>query len=255
MTELGGYSLENAMRYQWSSVSGELNPGRTALLDEHLIGPRVLDAGCGGGGYCEYLAQKGFEPVGIDLHDTFLETARQRFPRLDFRAADITRLPFPDASFDSVFCFDVLEHVDDRAALSELIRVCSKRLILAVPRRGDEMLPFNLVFSTYIDTTHLRYYTDESLLSLIGQVAPSTQPKIVPELMLPTNRLLEHLCDPMACGYIGPLGLVLRTARFAGFPTDRVAHVRGQRLLRRISDHAARRIPTGLTAVINLVSR
>ena len=39
-------------------------------------------------------------------------------------AADITRLPFEDASFDAILCIHVLEHVDDdRAAVAELRRV------------------------------------------------------------------------------------------------------------------------------------
>lgn len=39
-------------------------------------------------------------------------------------AADITRLPFPDDSFDAILCIHVLEHVDDdRAAVAELRRV------------------------------------------------------------------------------------------------------------------------------------
>ena len=38
--------------------------------------------------------------------------------------ADITALPFPDASFDAVLCSHVLEHVgDDRAAMAEIARV------------------------------------------------------------------------------------------------------------------------------------
>ena len=38
--------------------------------------------------------------------------------------ADITRLPFEDASFDAVLCIHVLEHVgDDRAAVAELRRI------------------------------------------------------------------------------------------------------------------------------------
>jgi SAM-dependent methyltransferase len=38
--------------------------------------------------------------------------------------ADITAIPFPDESFDTIICNHVLEHVpDDRAALDELFRV------------------------------------------------------------------------------------------------------------------------------------
>jgi SAM-dependent methyltransferase len=44
---------------------------------------------------------------------------------IDVVRASITELPFPDASYDIVCCFDVIEHVEDDAkAVEELIRVC-----------------------------------------------------------------------------------------------------------------------------------
>jgi SAM-dependent methyltransferase len=52
------------------------------------------------------------------------------------RNEDITQLTFDDCSFESVLCFDVLEHVPDyRSALREFFRVLSSggRLVLSVP--------------------------------------------------------------------------------------------------------------------------
>lgn len=42
--------------------------------------------------------------------------------RADF-TIDIERIAIPDQSFDAILCFHVLEHVNDRMALSELHRV------------------------------------------------------------------------------------------------------------------------------------
>lgn len=59
-------------------------------------------------------------------------------PRADVRA-DITKLEFPDASFDAVYCSHVLEHVpDDHQAMRELYRVLDRNgiAIIMVPLRG-----------------------------------------------------------------------------------------------------------------------
>ena len=62
----------------------------------------------------ERLASLVPEYVSVDVDDS-------RSPTV---VADITRLPFPDASFDLVLCSHVLKHViDDRRAMAELRRV------------------------------------------------------------------------------------------------------------------------------------
>jgi SAM-dependent methyltransferase len=246
------YSLANATRFGWSSVTANLNPGRTALLDRELVGTRILDAGCGGGGYCNFIHQQGLDVTGVDLHDTFLSLARQNYPHISFITANLTDLPFEDKSFDTVFCFDVLEHVDDVAALRELVRVASKKVVLAVPRDATELLPFNLVFSTYQDTTHQRYYTETSLGDLIKTVDPSAKHVIGSELMLPVALMLPYLCDITRCGYLGTTGLIYRILHSIGAITDNGVAKRGQRVLDKIARHSAKRIPTGLTATIEL---
>lgn len=56
--------------------------------------------------------------------------------------ADITRLPFPDNTFDIVICSHVLEHIpDDSAAMSELYRILSDAgyaLIMIPKDKGRE---------------------------------------------------------------------------------------------------------------------
>lgn len=75
--------------------------------------------------------------VGADPHDGYLAAARVRHPGVPLvRVTD--RLPFPDATFDSVSMLDVLEHTaDERAALAEVSRVLRPGglLVLTVPAR------------------------------------------------------------------------------------------------------------------------
>ncbi|MGK2946966.1 MAG: class I SAM-dependent methyltransferase [Acidimicrobiales bacterium] len=96
----------------------------------------ILEVGMGEGEVAERVRERFPDArfVGIDLPDPELgDHWRER--TLSGTFADITTLPFPDASFDLVLAIEVLEHVDDPdGALRELARVATGALVLSVPR-------------------------------------------------------------------------------------------------------------------------
>jgi ubiquinone/menaquinone biosynthesis C-methylase UbiE len=79
-------------------------------------GGRILDFGCGGGGLTFEIAKVAREAIGIDLEPEKLDFARAQMTRfktsnLDFVSYDGSTLPFPDQSFNCIFCIDVIEHL------------------------------------------------------------------------------------------------------------------------------------------------
>src|SRR5213080_413279 len=99
-----GYSLANAARFGWGSVSGDLLPERVDLLRRTVVGRTVLDAGCGGGGFVDHLVRQGYEATGVDKFAMFLGVAEEKGFKGRFLQADLTeRLPFPDKAFDTTF--------------------------------------------------------------------------------------------------------------------------------------------------------
>lgn len=80
-----------------------LRPLEAELVADFFPSPpaTVLDLGCGAGRTTIGLARQGFQVTAIDLSRGLLAEARSRYPDLDFREMDATRLDFPDASFDA----------------------------------------------------------------------------------------------------------------------------------------------------------
>lgn len=95
---------------------------------------KLLDVGCGSKPYRSLFTVDGY--IGLDIDS---ETTRQR--GLADQLYDGGEFPFPDGSFDSVLCNQVLEHVfnpDD--FLGEIARVLKPggKLLLTVPFVWDE---------------------------------------------------------------------------------------------------------------------
>jgi SAM-dependent methyltransferase len=105
-----------------------------AALDRHGLTSlgeyRILDVGCGGGGFLRRLVSWGADPkhlAGVDLLADRVEAARRVEPCLDVRQADASDLPFEDASFDLVCQLTVFTSILDdgmrRAVAREMARV------------------------------------------------------------------------------------------------------------------------------------
>jgi ubiquinone/menaquinone biosynthesis C-methylase UbiE len=90
---------------------------------ERLGGERVLEVGCGAGRFTEVLVSTGAEVVAVDATSA-VEACRETVgDRATVVQADLFDLPFPEASFDRVFCFGVLQHTPDpRAAFLTIVR-------------------------------------------------------------------------------------------------------------------------------------
>jgi SAM-dependent methyltransferase len=136
-----------------AEFTGErLIPGQVDvdLLNEHLAryafaarlahGKRVLDAGCGAGYGSAELASQADSVAGADLAAEAVDFARAHYgvPNLAFEQASCERLPHPDACFDLVVAFEVIEHLEGwREFLLEARRVLAPggQLIVSTPNK------------------------------------------------------------------------------------------------------------------------
>jgi ubiquinone/menaquinone biosynthesis C-methylase UbiE len=89
---------------------------------------RVLDVGCGDGASLSLFSQLGFADLyGIDVQADRIESARKRFPNVQFTCDDAARMPFPSEMFDLVFESTMFVQITDEALAeriaSEMLRV------------------------------------------------------------------------------------------------------------------------------------
>lgn len=138
----------------------EINPLRLQYIDQRtgLAGKKVLDVGCGGGILAESMAKKGADVIGIDMGKAPLTVAKLHAMEaeidLHYRQVTVEELAEEmPASFDTVTCMEMLEHVPDP---SSIIRACYKLvkpggdLFMSTINRNPKAFMFAVVGAEYI---------------------------------------------------------------------------------------------------------
>ncbi|MFC7598978.1 class I SAM-dependent methyltransferase [Streptosporangium amethystogenes subsp. fukuiense] len=80
-----------------------------------LVGKAVLECGSGAGRFTEVLCETGAQVTSVDISSAVHANAASNghFPRLRLVQASIYALPFPEESFDFLFCCGVIQHTPD----------------------------------------------------------------------------------------------------------------------------------------------
>jgi ubiquinone/menaquinone biosynthesis C-methylase UbiE len=123
--------FHNQENERWEKVEKfyELAAGsRNRYKDVVLAAPggtRVLEYGCGTGGYAFDLATLGASVTGIDISDVRIEKAKERAEGLDgltFEVMNAEQLAFSDDTFDLICGSAILHHLRLEQALAEIAR-------------------------------------------------------------------------------------------------------------------------------------
>ncbi len=146
------------------------------IISKFVKSGYILDVGAGTGALVKFLKTKGYENVcGIDL-----------YPKVDFiEKGEITRLEFRDAHFSTVFCTEVIEHLQIEQiikGLKEIHRVLNKGgyLIITVP--CDENLERDAVVCPIC----------QHKFHIVGHLQ-SFSKKIISELLTQNNFVIQFM--------------------------------------------------------------
>jgi 2-polyprenyl-3-methyl-5-hydroxy-6-metoxy-1,4-benzoquinol methylase len=143
---------------------------------------RVLDVGCGAGRVGRSLRAAGASAlVGIELDPSAAAAARSVFDQVIERDAETAIAAMEgEIQFDTICCYDILEHLYDPGAVLERLRTVvspSGHLHISIPNARHLSLLFDLIlrgsfgYTTYghRDVTHIRWFTRRDVEALVQE--------------------------------------------------------------------------------------
>jgi 2-polyprenyl-3-methyl-5-hydroxy-6-metoxy-1,4-benzoquinol methylase len=142
---------------------------------------KVLDLGCGNGSLSHYIAQVGYEVVGVEDSASGVQIAAQNSPDCRFIHASIYDLPYTqlEHSFDVVIAVEVIEHLIYPRELLRAAKRCLKpegKLILTTPYHGylKNLLlalsgKMDQHFTVLWDGGHIKFFSVATLSRLLKE--------------------------------------------------------------------------------------
>lgn len=97
----------------------------SVLLEKLPEGAEVLELGCGSGMPTTRLLAEKFAVTGVDISSRQVELAQRQVPTAKFIHTDMTKLDFPENSFDAVTAFYSIIHVPRQEQIELLNKIAS----------------------------------------------------------------------------------------------------------------------------------
>jgi len=169
------YAGEVSVRFAAGADANQKKMWRKAyapLMEDVRGAKRILDFGCGGGEFLEFLGdQTTGDLVGTDISPSQLALARTRLEsRKNVSLRTLEELS-REAPFDLVFCLHVIEHIPDDQLPGFVRELCRPlrpggKLVIATP---NGLNPFSHAYYMSADRTHVRMHSPMTLAQLLMQ--------------------------------------------------------------------------------------
>ena len=161
-----------SLRFEEDYFSGRKYAVKEKLVERHVLevvkwasraahrdllsgqGKRALDVGCAYGYASRVLEGLGYETYGFDVSTWGVSHAKKNSGGQFLICDAQTKLPFKDATFDLVTCFDVLEHLQHpEKALRNMLEVSESVIVCTTPNKTVEK-PVRKIMRDF-DETHV----------------------------------------------------------------------------------------------------
>ena len=121
----GEYFLQARQQDPGQLSGGHINSFREGLrqIHRHKTKGKLLDVGCAVGVFLALAGEEGWDVSGVDISEYATSIARKRCQG-EIHTGELEAIKFPDASFDVITLWDVVEHFPHpKEALGEVHRI------------------------------------------------------------------------------------------------------------------------------------
>lgn len=184
------YPIKNSKRSSHAVI-------RRYILE--LMPKRILDLGCGNGSLTGPIIAENIEVFGMESnsHDALLAEENGLIVSIQKLSDSST---FPQVQISLVVAADILEHLENcetfllhlRNSINE-----DSKMIVSIPNVANIFIRIQLLFGRFtytergiLDKTHLRFYTQKSLLNLFR--ATGYSPKVLDVTPIPLSEVLPN---------------------------------------------------------------
>ena len=131
----------------------------------------ILDAGCGAGLPVTQILSTRFEVTGVDFSQSQIELARKNVPDARFICKDMTRLDFPNGTFDAICSYYAIIHIpreEHRPLFASFYRIL-KAGGLALLCLGAENLPNDIDEDFFGTPMYWSHYDKDTYLEMLKE--------------------------------------------------------------------------------------
>jgi SAM-dependent methyltransferase len=155
-------------RYRYHLLRGEV---RKVIQFAGRHAGKLLDVGCGTGDRLDVFRSFGFETLGVEISGSADYAAQ--IMKLNVRKGDLFGARFPDAFFDVITLYHVLEHTHDPFSVcKEIARVLKEdgRLVIQVPNADSwQYRIFQERWAAFDVPRDLYYFSPKTLQALLAK--------------------------------------------------------------------------------------
>lgn len=131
----------------------------------------VLDAGCGAGIPISQMLSGRFQVMGVDFSEAQIDLARKNVPDARFLCEDITKLEFPDQSFEGITSYYAIIHIpreEHQPLLANFYRMLKPNGIALLCLGAEHLV--DDIDENYLGTRmYWSHYDTETYLSMLRE--------------------------------------------------------------------------------------